>query len=288
MRLPSSLGLLSGATMLCGLALLSIPRAVEPSELPILTLTAAEVDAVMADDARLAAAPLTDSAKKLMQVYISFGESENAAFETPSLLRQRRSTLHHMHETVIAEGGEQAGRALCAHALEQFEAALNSRPGVRPDDIKGLMGVFPNVLAQHLATRDGLEIAPHFVIRTLYKARWNLMHDLPPDAGFAAIEKRAYFGWLGLHAENLPLRERREALISYAAAGGAQAAEAQGVLAFLEHDYTRAVDYLGRAYDASPSLRLRNYVRGAQVAAEQLRPKGDSATANATWSGTQP
>src|SRR5688572_2744394 len=212
MQLSSSLGLLSGVTMLCGLALLSIPRAVEPSELPILTLSAAEVDAVLAEDARLAAAvPQTESAKKLMQMYLRFGESEVAALETPSLLRQRRSTLHHLYETLIGESGDQAGRAQRAHALEQFEAALNSQPGVRPDDIKGLLGVFPNVLAQHLATRDGIEVAPHFVIRTLYKARWNLMHDLAPDAGFAAIEKRAYFGWLGLHAENLALYERREA-----------------------------------------------------------------------------
>jgi hypothetical protein len=155
-----------------------------------------------------------------------------------------------------------------AYAVTQFEAALGGE--LPAAQVKGLLGVFPHVLMQHLATRDGVELAPHFVVRTLFKARWNRMCGAQPEAELSAIEKRAYFGWMGLHAANLPLREREKALLSYAAAGGANAEQAVGVLAFVERDYARAASSLEHAYAKQASLRLRNYWRGALVAAGQV------------------
>jgi hypothetical protein len=286
MQRAPSLMVLFGATLICGLVLLAIPRAVEPSELPALTLSTSEADQVVADDARRAAtAPQTENAKQLRQLYLSFGETEVVALETPTLLRQRRSALHHLFDLVVKESGADAEQALRAEAVEQLEAALNARPVAR---IQGVLGVFPNVLEHFQATRDGLELAPHFVVRTLYKARWNRMLDLPVSEGFAPVEKRAYYGWIGLHADSQSLDERRKALAEYAAAGGSQATEAQGVLAFLANDFPHAVELLSRAYDESPSLRLRNYLRGARVAAEHARPRGNTATANASPSKAQP
>lgn len=277
---------LFATTLVCGLVLFAIPRAVEPNEMPVLTLSADEVRQIEAEDARRAAnAPHTETAKQVRQLYLSFGESESLALENQALLRQRRTALHHQRDLVLKESGPDAADALRCEAVEQLEAALNGRPVAQ---ITGILGVFPNVLEHFRATRDGLEVAPHFVVRTLYKARWNRMFDLPVSDGFAPAEKRAYFGWIGLHAEGQPLAERRKALIEYAAAGGPRAAEAQGVLAFLDSDYPHAVELLTRAYEETPSLRLRNYLRGARVAAEHARPRGDAATANATWSKPQP
>jgi hypothetical protein len=285
MQRSPSLMVLFAATLICGLVLLAIPRAVEPSDLPVLTLSADEARQVEVEDARRAAkAPQTTNAQQLRQLYLSFGESEAVAIETPTLLRQRRSTLHHLFELVAKESGSDAAQALRSEAVEQLEAALNARPVAH---VQGILGVFPNVLEHFQAARDGLEVAPHFVVRTLYKARWNRMFDLPVSDGFAAAEKRAYFGWLGLHADSQPLEERRRALSEYAAAGGLQAAEAQGVLAFMASDYPHAVEQLARAYEETPSLRLRNYLRGARVAADHARPRGD-ATANATSPKAQP
>jgi len=250
----------------CALLLLIIPRPIAPVELPILTLPAAEVAQVMREDSRrAAAAPHSDIARELMQRYHQFGANEVVAMEDVRLGTQRRRLLHHLYERLVAADGAAAALALRAKALGELEAALDAR--LPEAQVEGVMGVFANVLTEHRVTRHGEELAPHFVLRTLYKARWNRLLDLPADFSFERVERLAYFGWLGLHADNLSLTLRRQALIEYAAAGGSQASEAQGVLAFLDHDYATAISQLERAYAAASSLRLRNYLRGAQVAA---------------------
>jgi hypothetical protein len=267
---------LTVTSIVCGLVLFAMPRAIEPNDLPVLTLSAADVAKVEREDARLAeAAPDTPAARQLMDSFLTMGRNESNALGDATLLAMRRRVLHRAYQRVVDESGKGAGAAMRSYALMQFEAALDAR--LQGEQVPGLLGVFPSVLAQHCATRDGVEIAPHFVIRTLYKARWNRMFDLPLDDGFARVEKHAYYGWLGLHAENLTLHQRRDALVKFAAAGGDGAAEAQGVLAFRAHDYAQALDNLQRAYAENPSLRLRNYVRGARVAAGQAG--GPNATA---------
>jgi hypothetical protein len=261
---------------LAGIALIALPRAVAPLELPTLTLDPEDVRAQEREDAELAAsAPNTANAKALLADYLNFGESEIMVIGQHMLLEQRRRMLGRAQEAVVAESGPKAGQAMRALALSKFEAALS---GELPNaELKGVLGIFPHVLMQHRLTHDGLELGPHFVVRTFYKARWNRMCGLLPEAELSPIERRAYFGWMGLHAANLPIRERRQALIGYAAAGGAEADQALGVLAFLDHDYTRAADSLERAYTQKVNLRLRNYLRGARVAAGQL---GEGAPAN--------
>jgi hypothetical protein len=253
-------------TIGCALVLLVVPRAIAPSELPTLTLPAAAVDRVMREDARRAtAAPSSAPARELVQRFLEFGASEVAAIEDARLGIQRRRVLHHLYDRVVAADGAAAALDLREQALARFEAALDLR--LPKAQVNGVMGVFANVLSEHRATRNGDEVAPHFVLRTLYKARWNRMMDLAADFGFAPVERVAYFGWLGIHADNLPLSARRQALLKYAAAGGPHAAEAQGVLAFLDHDYVQSIAALEHAYAEAPSLRLRNYLRGARVAA---------------------
>jgi hypothetical protein len=263
----SLFGLLVAAAA-AGALLICLPRAVEPSELPALVLDAAQVAAQERSDAELAALPATAEAEQLLALFHGFGETEVVSLDNAQLREQRRHTLHRLQELLRQKAGARAVLALRARALARLEAALDG--ALEGPDVKGWLGVFPNVLEQYQVTRDGLEVAPHFVVRTLYKARWNKLCNLPVEADLSPIERQAYFGWLGLHAGNLPVAERRQALVGYAAAGGEQAEQAQGVLAYLDRDYAGAEKALERAYARAPSLRLRNYLRGAQVAAGRV------------------
>jgi hypothetical protein len=250
----------------CALVLAFLPRSIVPSEMPALTLPAAEVAQVLRDDARrAAAAPKTDPANELVRMFVEFGKSEIAALENPPLASQRRHLLHHAFDRVVAAHGTEGAQALRELLLARFESALDLQLPAK--QASALLGVFPNVLEQHKVLQDGEEVAPHFVMRTLYKARWNHLLGLDVDWNFVRIERVAYFGWMGLHADNLPLDARRQALQKYAAASGPHADEALGVLAFLDKDYAHAVEALARAQAREPGLRLRNYLSGARVAA---------------------
>jgi hypothetical protein len=267
------------AATLAGICLIALPRAIAPIELPALELDPEAVRAQEHQDSELAkTAPATANANLLWDLYLQFGESELMLLEQPAPLEQRRRKLRRAQEAVVAESGQRAGNALRARALLKLEAALAGE--VPRAELKRVMGVFPYVLSQHLLTRDGVELGPHFVVRTLFKARWNRMCGLPPETDLSAIERRAYFGWMGLHAANLSVRERRQALIGYAAAGGAEADQASGVLAFVDQDYARAAVSFERAYARTANLRLRNYMRGAHVAAGQLGAAASAGSAH--------
>lgn len=263
------------AAIFAGLLLIALPRAVAPLELPALVLDGQAVQAQQQEDARMAAAaPQTQRAESLWAMYLKFGETEVVTLDQPQFLEQRRIALRHARQLLIDESGPVAATAMRAFALSRFEAALAGE--LPKSELKGILGVFPHALVQHQVTRDGIELAPHFVVRTLYKARWNRMCGLEPEAELSRIEKRAYFGWMGLHAANLSIRERENGLLGYAAAGGAHAEQALGVLAFVDGDFGRAAHSLERAYAKQASLRLRNYLRGAQVAANRLAGPTDA------------
>lgn len=268
------LGLLAVAAA-AGTLLISLPRAVEPNELPSLILDAAKVEAQLELDARHARAPSTPEAEQLSDLFHSLGATEVVTLSNAALADQRRRTLHGLYVALRDKAGQEAVLQLRARAVAKLEAAFNGE--ITGPEMKGWLGVFPNVLQTYRATRDGLEIAPHFVVRTLYKARWNRLCNLAAETDLSPIERQAYFGWIGLHATNVAVLERRQALLGYAAAGGEHADQAQGVLAYLDHDYAAAAQAFERAYAEHPNLRLRNYLRGVQVKAGRL---GGQATAN--------
>lgn len=261
------IGLL-GLVVAAGFAVVAMPRALAPLELPALSLRPDWVQAQERADTQLAAAaPSTPAAGELLAAVQRYGQREVLLFDNARLLGSYRHELHGAYERVRTESGAHAVLALRALAVSKLEAALEGK--LQGEALQAWLGVFPNVLIQHLATRDGLELAPHFVVRTLYKARWNRMLDLSSETDLSVVERQAYFGWLGLHAYTLPMFERRQALSGYAAAGGEHAAEAQGVLAFLDHDFGAAVQCLEQAYAQRPSFRVRNYLRGARAVAEE-------------------
>jgi hypothetical protein len=266
----TGLGLLCllSVAVAAGTLLISLPRAVEPNELPALILDSGQVTAQEQLDAQQAKAATSPEAEQLSTLFHSLGASEVVALDNFHLADQRRRTLHSLYVALREKAGQDAVVGARARALANLEAALAGE--LKGPEVKGWLGVFPNVLEQYQATRDGLELAPHFVVRTLYKARWNKLCNLPPEADLTPIERQAYFGWLGLHASNVSLAERRQALLEYAAAGGEHADQAQGVLAYLDRDYATAAQAFERAYAKHPSLRLRNYLRGVEVVAGHL------------------
>jgi hypothetical protein len=99
-------------------------------------------------------------------------------------------------------------------------------------------------------------VAPPFVARTLYKARFNVMHGLAPDHAFASIEKRAYYGWQALHSEHTPVARRLESLQQYAKHGGRQVDEAAGALLYRLGDFVQATNALEAAHRKERNLRI--------------------------------
>jgi hypothetical protein len=254
-------------TTACVLVLCLIPRALAPTETPVLTLDRARTAQVVSAD-RSARAPDTSAARGLDKRLLEFGALENRTLEPGLSPDQLRQLLANGYQQVVRESGEAAALALRSVAVERLEAALALR---LPDaETERVLGLFPEALARHSVTRNGFEVAPHFVMRTLYKARWNLAMGLAPDFKLQPVELEAYYGWLALHATHLSPEPRGIALQQYSRAGGRQIAEARGVLAFLSHDYRQAAEALEQAYRESSSLRIRNWLRGAQVAASAV------------------
>lgn len=252
-------------TIVCVLALCVLPRALAPVDLPALVLDRASVAKVIAADSENAkTASQSPEANALLESFLSLGDLENQTVEsaaTPAILRQ---SIARSFNKLAHDLGNPAALKLRAVAVERLESAL--RMQLSDKETQRVLGLFPDALARYRATQDGFEIAPHFVLRTLYKTRWNIAVGLAPDHEFAPVERQAFHGWLALHATNLGPEARLVALRDYAAAGGRSVAEARGVLAFLSHDYQEAVTALEQAEKESPTLRVRNWLRGAHVA----------------------
>jgi hypothetical protein len=190
--------------------------------------------------------------------------AERALIESPYTFVQRRDKVRQALMNLRRQSGEESVLALRAWAVGQLQLSLEL---VLPKErAERVLGTFPSFLQTYGATRDGVLFAPDFVVRTLYKGRWNLIHELPSTYGFVRVERLAYHGWLALHADDAPLALRHRALQEYQLAGGRRAAEAKGILFFWERQYDKAAYYLHQAYQRHGTLRLRNYLLGLQKA----------------------
>jgi hypothetical protein len=248
----------------CAALLLVRGRAVEPYELPSLELSASEVArAIAADVASARGAPRGKTADGLRGLLTHQGEMELVGAERYDIFNKRRAALAKGFATLVTEVGESKALGLRAEATCELDAALDLKlPLARAKIVVGSLG---QMLEREGASVDGELTAPRFVARTLFKARWNLLHGLAPTHRFERIERQAYFGWEALHAERLPIPQRVEALGEYAKVGGKHIDEAHGVLLYQHQEYQQAATALRAAYNAEPSLRLRNYVLGAQA-----------------------
>lgn len=245
----------------CAGFLFAQERAVAPVELPSLVLPAADVRHVIARDLTLAARPVTPAIVAIEALLAAQGIAEAKVLEEFAPYQERRAMLTNACAALADKGG--AGPAMLrARAVERLQDALGLR---LPDaEIPGVLGSFARTLEREGVTRDAEIVAPMFVVRTLYKARENLLCGYKPDAGFERVERLAYYGWQSLHAERLPPAQRLAALDRYAEAGGKNVEEARGALLFRSGDASGAATTLAEAYARSGSLRVRNHVLGAQ------------------------
>jgi hypothetical protein len=253
------------ATACAGL-LLAQPRSVAPLELPSLILPRDAVDAVIASDAQAARkAPSSAAAKAFEKLLNEQGQAEAVGSEGSESYASRRLALAQSYATLAAEAGQAAALCLRAKAVEGLEDALELR--LDTTHARPVIGAFSSVLERENASRDGYLVAPRFVVRTLYKARWNILAGLAPDHAFERIERRAFYGWQALHSESVPLDKRVAALHEYGLAGGDHVEEALGILLFRLGDYAQSARALETAYQKQGSIRLRNNLLAARGAA---------------------
>jgi hypothetical protein len=262
---PTAALALMAVSIACTSLLLVIARPVPPLELPSLALPEAAVTAQLREDADQARnAPDTPRARELEALLWKQGAAERHGLEYEDSYRNRRRALELGYRAFVSEVGEERALRLRSKAVAKLEDALELR--LKDEQAQAVIGVFATVLAREGLSRDGYLVAPEFVVRTLYKARWNILHGLAPDYALEPIEKRAFYGWKALHAEHLPLASRIEALHAYGSAGGVDLEEALGVLLFRMGDYKQSLAALRVAYQKHPNLRLRNYLLSARIA----------------------
>lgn len=258
------------APMACAGLLLSWPRSVEPELLPVLALDGEQVAAIVARDAADAkGAPRGGVADELRQLLAAQGEAEVRGTEDAEVYADRRALMARRCKALVADAGEPAARALRAEAVQQLEAALDGRLPL--EQARVVLGVMPMVLAREGAAHDGTLIAPHFVLRTLFKTRFNLLFGRKPEHDLAPVERRAFFGYQALHAERLPIVRRVEALKQYARAGGTRSDEALGVLLYRGGQLPEAAEVLHSVGERGGELRARNYAQAAALSARQAR-----------------
>jgi hypothetical protein len=250
----------------CASLLMALPRHVPPLSTPPLTLDAdAVAEALRQDAARADTATLSGPARELDALLLEHGRLEVSGLEEARLYRERRERLRKGYDALVQSEGQSAALALRAVAAERFEAALDLElPTARA---RAAIGATAATLAREGATIDGVLVAPRFVARVMFEARWNVLHGRPHDADLSPVKRRALFGWQALHAEALSLARRLQALDRYTQAGGAHAQEALGVLLFRARHPAAAAEALAVAQARRGSIRLRNYALGARLAA---------------------
>lgn len=253
-----------------GAVWLWLPRPIPPSELAALRLDSRQVGrAIQQDEAAAIRKHNSQQADLIRKLVLEKGASEIGQTEPLHAFQSRRRRFAQAIAKIEEKERRQTLIDLRAQAVEKLEEALALK--LPEAESQKVLGVFPVYLDRYGATRDGEIVAPRFVIRTMYKSRWNLIVGLEATAYFAPVERLAYFGWLVRHADNAPIQLRIKALPKYAQAGGQMVEEASGILYFLSANYPEAIRYLTLAYQQNGSIRLRNYLLAAQKAAE----KGD-------------
>lgn len=275
-RVSNALGtlLLFLVVVACAGFLLVLPRRAPLQEMPPLVLPAAPVRAALAAEAKAAQqAPRTKAAAELDRLWLELSRAEREGPEPMHARRMRRNAAREAFLQVVKESGDAGALALRAAAVERLDAALDLK--LDPKLARDVMGDFALMLEKESCARGGELIAPRFVVRILYKARWNIAHEVAPDYAFASIERRAYYGWQALHAQRLPAEQRMRALVEYRRHGGSRADEAAAVLLQRGAQTEGAHDALAAAYRRSSTLRLRNALLAttdAPPAADELTP----------------
>jgi len=251
----------------CLSVVLMIPTPVAPRELPTLVVTHAHDAAQLAHLREFAArAPSSESARALEAAVAHAGRREVHHVASDSELANEDIEIASRRDAVITHDGRTAITALRSKAVLAFVDAFEV--DVAPDrETAPIFGSFHAALARWGVVRDARLVAPALVVRVLYAARWNVIVRLPPTSGFGRAERRAYFGWLLLHAPGLSRDARRDAVFAFGETTDVrEASEAIAVLEFAEDDFLAASTTFAGLARTRGDLRLRN----AALAANQL------------------
>jgi hypothetical protein len=263
------IGLIAVISLPAGLVALWLsPRPAPPDEMPALILPAAEVAHEIAAQHALAAhAPESEEETHRRELYLATGRAEVHMDDSPEQYASRAAALSYL-ASQIATQGDDALAAARARDVDRMMPALRGEGD--EDERTGELGAFPRNLERYGEVVDGRRIAPEFVLRTGFFARWNAIHGLDPTDGMTPLARRAYYGWLALEGGDAPVGMRREAVDAYAAAGGTRVWESRGVLAYAEGEMAEARVDFEHAYDLTGSVRLRNNALAAARAEAEL------------------
>lgn len=249
----------------CGYVLIALPRTAIPKQTPALRCTAAELADVERKDLALAAkVPTSAIALALDALLVEQGEAEREITETVDTQTWRKGRIRDTVAAFRRAEGDAALLSMRARAVVRMQQALDLT--LPPEQVQGVLGGFPTILRETMASRDGVIVAPALVVRVLYKVRWNVVMGLPPLHALERPERRAYSGWFGLHVVDGPPIARLDVLKVYAAEGGAYVNEARGVLGYVGGDPAGARRAFERADAIRPSFHLRNMARAAKRA----------------------
>jgi hypothetical protein len=238
----------------CAALLLVMPRPIPTRELPPLVLTGPAVDEVLARDAA-AVAPSGELADRVRRSVEAQGRAEVGEGEPAEVYEARLRDLRAAATELVRTEGEDALDALRAEATSELTRALAGElPREREEAV---LGSFPRMLERYGATRDGVVVAPRFVVRVLFAARFDAIVRGDPTARLSPVERRAYWGWLALAERPVPAALRERALAEYARAGGWGSAEATAIAANEAGRTSDAAQRFGELA-ASGNLRWRN------------------------------
>jgi len=246
----------------CVAVVLMIPTPVAPRELPTLVISH-DVDSALLQRTRslAARAPNDDTSRALERLVSLAGERELRLGATSEGLDREELDVVASRNAVVARHGRTSIAAVRARAVLSFVSAFvpGRAPGALRGTDRGLLGTFGVSLERWGVVRSGRLVAPRLVLRVLYAARWNVIARLAPTSGFGRAELRAYYGWLTLHAPDVPRDLRRAALIEFAGASDdVDASEAIAVLAYTEDDLPGAAASYRRLVQEHGDLRIRN------------------------------
>lgn len=240
----------------CAGVLLALPQPIEPSDPGTLRLNASENAHAEARDRELATgAPTGEEAETLMALFREHGAAEADAGEPRAVRLDREDRFNRALARFTEIHGADGLSALRAKACEGLASALDG--GLDDETERATLGAFPRLLEQYGLSRNGEVTAPPFVVRTLYKARWNSIHDLPLTDGFEDGEARAYWGWLAVEGI-APPSLRLDAVERFHAIDQRAAIEAAAYIAYARGDFGRATNLYGELATGG-DLRLRNH-----------------------------
>ncbi len=261
---PPSLAIAVAALLVvstgASIVVLGAARPVRPVELPALNLDREAVAKVLKEDERLVR--INPQGADIAHSESLYYEQNIAEIESDTMegARFRRREISELILKIRRDSGDETLLALRARALAEFENTIAGRKTSHPPE--HVVSSFPKLLERYLFTERGIRRAPEFAIRTLFKVRWNTIHDLDPSFGLSRVELRAHHGWFALHVAGAPLDARLSALSAYEAAGGTNVAESRGILLSLTGAAEQAVASLDEAFAKNANVRIRNLALG--------------------------